>query len=172
MADTCILRYALTAGKRGTVEFDTPSGGQISVLGLRANNGKAFTTLPLLTQVGSGGGAIAHLAFRAGWQTLLTLVNAGTAQAEVGLNYFDDDGNKLSVPMFEPASGAANSASSVSESLAPGASRVINTQGEAKALQTSTGWVHRGNSHSVLSRAPATCPWSVTSTTWIRAQAS
>ena len=28
--------YAVTAGKRGTVEFDAPSGGQISVLGLRS----------------------------------------------------------------------------------------------------------------------------------------
>jgi hypothetical protein len=41
--------YASTAGKRGTAQFVTPSGGQISLVGLRAN-GNAITTLPILTQ--------------------------------------------------------------------------------------------------------------------------
>ncbi len=31
------LGFPVTNGKRGTIEFDTPPGGQISVLGLRAN---------------------------------------------------------------------------------------------------------------------------------------
>jgi hypothetical protein len=132
--------YAQTSGKRGTVEFDTPSGGRISVLGLRANNGKALTTLPVLAQVGNGGGMIAHMAFGAGWQTLLTLVNTGATQAQVSLNYFDDGGNKLSVPMFEPASGATNSATTMTQSLAPGASLLIQTQGAEDAPQTLTGW--------------------------------
>jgi len=41
--------YPATAGKRGMAEFVTPSGGQISLLGLRAN-GNAITTVPILTQ--------------------------------------------------------------------------------------------------------------------------
>jgi len=40
--------YPLTAGKRGTVEFDSTSA-QISVLGIRAN-GNAFTSIPVLTR--------------------------------------------------------------------------------------------------------------------------
>ena len=40
--------YPLTAGKRGTVEFDSASA-QISVLGVRAN-GNAFTSIPVLTR--------------------------------------------------------------------------------------------------------------------------
>ncbi|HSR08467.1 MAG TPA: hypothetical protein VLM42_15040, partial [Bryobacteraceae bacterium] len=40
--------YPLTAGKRGTVEFDSASA-QISVLGIRAN-GNAFTSIPVLTR--------------------------------------------------------------------------------------------------------------------------
>jgi hypothetical protein len=140
LSDTQHGGYAQTAGIRGTVEFDTPVGGQISVLGLRANNGKALTTLPVLAQVGTGGGTIAHIAFGAGWQTLLTLVNTGATPAQVTLNYFDDDGNKLSVPMVAPASGATNSATTVSESQAPGASLSIQTQGAEDAPQTSTGW--------------------------------
>ncbi len=38
--------YPATAGKRGTVEFRAPAGGQISVLGLRFNRGP-FTTIPV-----------------------------------------------------------------------------------------------------------------------------
>jgi len=40
--------YPLSAGKRGTVEFDSGSA-QISVLGIRAN-GNAFTSIPVLTR--------------------------------------------------------------------------------------------------------------------------
>ena len=40
--------YPLTAGKRGTVEFDSASA-QISVLSIRAN-GNAFTSIPVLTR--------------------------------------------------------------------------------------------------------------------------
>ena len=57
------------------------------------------------------------------------------------MNYFDDDGNKLSVPMLEPASGLTNSATTVTEALAPGASLLIQTQGAEDASKTSTGWV-------------------------------
>ena len=42
--------YAAAAGIRGTVEFDTPSGGQISVLGLSFNPTGAFSTIPAVTK--------------------------------------------------------------------------------------------------------------------------
>jgi trimeric autotransporter adhesin len=42
--------YASAAGKRGTVEFHTPAGVQISVLGLRATPTGAVTTIPVLAQ--------------------------------------------------------------------------------------------------------------------------
>jgi hypothetical protein len=38
------------AGKRGTVEFDTPADGQISVLGLHATPTGAITTIPVLAK--------------------------------------------------------------------------------------------------------------------------
>jgi hypothetical protein len=44
-------KYKVANGKRGTVEFDTPSGGQISVLGLRAGNDGSLTTIPVLGRV-------------------------------------------------------------------------------------------------------------------------
>jgi len=42
--------YAYTAGKRGTVEFDTPSGTGITVLGLRATPSGALTTIPAIVK--------------------------------------------------------------------------------------------------------------------------
>jgi hypothetical protein len=43
-------RYSFAAGKRGTVEFETPAGLQISVLGLRGTAGGAVTTIPVLAK--------------------------------------------------------------------------------------------------------------------------
>jgi hypothetical protein len=39
--------YPAAAGIRGTVEFDTPAGGQISVVGLRATGDGTLTTIPV-----------------------------------------------------------------------------------------------------------------------------
>ena len=41
-------RFTITAQGRGTLEFQTPAGGQISVLGLRFPPGPAFSTIPAL----------------------------------------------------------------------------------------------------------------------------
>src|SRR5690348_6406756 len=65
-----VLGFPVTADIRGTIEFDTPRGGRISVLGLRftpPNN--ALTTIPAIANVGTNGGSIAHLATGNGWQT-------------------------------------------------------------------------------------------------------
>ncbi len=43
--------YGSTDGKRGTVEFDAPAGGQISVLGIQYNNTTdAFSTVPPIAE--------------------------------------------------------------------------------------------------------------------------
>jgi len=42
--------YASAAGKQGTVEFDVPGGGGISVVGLRSTPTGALTTIPVLTK--------------------------------------------------------------------------------------------------------------------------
>ena len=87
-----VLGFPITANKRGTIEFDTPAGGRISVLGLRftpPNN--ALTTIPALANVGTGGGSIAHLASGGdGWQTTFVLVNTGTTATSATLNFFAD----------------------------------------------------------------------------------
>ena len=42
--------YALTANKRGMVEFVVPPGAKISAIGLRARNDGTLTTIPVLTK--------------------------------------------------------------------------------------------------------------------------
>ena len=141
--------FPATAGVRGTVEFDTPSGGRISVLGLRANaipnsSGFAITSLPLLAQVGTGGGSVAHFASGGGWQTTFTLVNTGTAGATATVNFYGDDGQAASLPLSFPQTSAISTASSVSQNLPAGGSLivVVDDQGigtGGSAVLTTTG---------------------------------
>ena len=42
--------FPATANIRGTVEFDTPAGAEISVLGIRSPPALTFTTLPSLAK--------------------------------------------------------------------------------------------------------------------------
>jgi M6 family metalloprotease-like protein len=120
--------YTITRGKRGTIELDTPVSGHISALGLRAN-GTALTTLPVLANVTSGGGTMAHVASGGGWQTTFTLVNAGSSSSQAQLSFFDNNGNALSLPLTFVQSGTATTASTLSQTIAAGATLVILTQG-------------------------------------------
>jgi hypothetical protein len=122
------LGFPITAGKRGTVEFETPEGGQISVLGLRAN-GNALTSLPVLANVGTAGGTMPHVASGGGWQTLFTLVNTGATLANVTLSFSADDGTTLSLPLMFPQAATKTTESSVTQAIPAGASLLIVTQG-------------------------------------------
>ena len=125
---TLASTYHVTDGIRGTVEFDTPAGGQINVLGLRAH-GPALTTLPLLAEVGVNGGSMAHVTYNQGWQTNITLVNTGTSSAKATLSFFDDSGTPVPMSLTFPQTGAVSNSSVVTETLAPGASVIMETNG-------------------------------------------
>ena len=134
-----IQGFPITANIRGTIEFDTPAGGRISVLGLRftlPNN--ALTTIPPLANVGTGGGSIAHLASGGdGWQTTFVLVNTGTSAASATLKFFaDQTGAALSLPLSFPQSGdgATTLAPSYTQTLAAGATLVIVSGGSGDLL--------------------------------------
>jgi len=121
-------RFVSSAGKRGTAEFDTPTAGQISVLGLRAN-GSALTTLPVIANVGLTGGTITQSTFNGGFATTFTLVNTGDVPAPTALNFFDDNGSTLGVPVFFPQTGTSTTASSISRTLAPHSMLIVETRG-------------------------------------------
>jgi hypothetical protein len=136
--------YPMTFGKRGTVEFDTPPSGQISVLGIRAN-GAAFTTIPVIASGSVSGGSMAHIASGGGWETVFTVVNTGATTSDATLSFFDDNGNALLLPLTFLQTGATSTASTVTKTLAAGASLVIRAQGAdaqttiGSATLTSTG---------------------------------
>ncbi len=136
-------QYAVTANKRGTVEFDTPTGGQISVLGLRANqitaNTSALTTLPVLANVGTSGGIISQIAYNGGFTTFITLVNTGSSTASVTLNLFGDDGSPLATPFLLPQTGGMATGPTITQNLAPGASLILQTQADDNATNVQ-GW--------------------------------
>jgi len=122
-------QYPATAGKRGTVEFDAPAGGQISVLGLRAN-GPALTTLPVMANVGPGGGSVAHVTYNGGFTSTFYLVNTGATSAQFTLKFFDDSGNPLRVPLSLPQTATNTTTSSLTSTLAAGATLVIQTEAQ------------------------------------------
>jgi hypothetical protein len=132
-------QFPATANKRGTIEFDTPPGGQISVLGIRftpPNN--ALTTIPALANVGTGGGSIAHLAAGGdGWQTTFVLVNTGTSATSATLSFFNDQtGFPLSLPLTFPQGGTGMTAPTYTAQLAAGASVIIVSSGTPQLLVT------------------------------------
>ena len=129
-----------TAGKRGTLEFDVPDGGQISLLEMRFTPTSLFTTVPVLADVTAAGGLMADVASGGGWTSAITLVNTGSLAAHVHLHFYDDSGKPLFLPVSFPQTGASMGATSVDQTLAANASVVIETTGpESQAVQT--GWV-------------------------------
>jgi hypothetical protein len=135
--------FPKTANVRGTVEFDTPLGGQISVMGLRANaipnsSGFAVTSLPTLAGVGTGGGIFPHFVSSGGWQTTFTLVNTGSAAATVNLNFIGDSGSAVSLPLSFPQTGATSTAPFVkNQSIPPGGSLIVLVEDPGGPVTTS-----------------------------------
>jgi len=133
-------QFPNTANMTGTVEFDTPSGGQISVLGIRTTplgDSKTLTSIPALANIGTGGGSIAHIAVSNGWETTFVLVNAGTTSSLANLKFFDDNGKPLPLSVsFPQLGGAPATMSGVTPTLAGGAMLMVQADGpEANAVQ-------------------------------------
>jgi hypothetical protein len=123
-------QFPVTANQRGTIEFDTPLGGKISALGIRFTPPGTFTTIPVLANVTTSGGSMAHLASANGWKTTFVLVNTGTSSAQAHLKFFDDNGNSLPLPIsFPQSSGSSSTASSVDRTLVAGATLIVESQG-------------------------------------------
>jgi len=123
--------FPITAGQRGTVEFDTPPGGQISVLGVRNATPGTLTTIPALTSGSAGGGTIAHIASANGWKTTFVLVNTGISTAQTHLQFFDDYGNPLALSLSFLQSGDGTSVfdTKIDRTLSAGATLVIESTG-------------------------------------------
>ncbi len=138
-------QFPATTNKRGTIEFDTPAGGRISVLGIRFTPpNTALTTIPALANVGTGGGSIAHFASGGdGWQTTFVLVNTGSTATSATLSFFNDQtGFPVALPLAFPQVGGGTTMTvpSYTAQLAAGATVVIVSSG-APALITGSAQV-------------------------------
>ena len=122
--------FPMTAGQRGTVEFQRPVGGKISALGLRAN-GPSLTTLPVLADVTSGGGSFTHVLYNGGFTNSFTLVNTSATASQVTLNFFGKTGSALTVPLLLPQSGQTITTSSLVQTIPGNGSLLIETVGQA-----------------------------------------
>ena len=125
-------QYPATAGKRGTLSFTRPLQGQISVLGIRSN-GNSLTTIPVTSPPAALSGNMAHIVSGGGWRTVFYLANylANTSgkPATITLNFFDDAGNPLPLPLTFLQTGETLTAATVTRTLPIGATLAIQAQG-------------------------------------------
>ncbi len=127
-------QYPATAGKRGTMQFVQPPQGQISVLGIRSN-GNSFTTIPVAAPGVASSGSMAHIVSGGGWRTVFYVTNTAGKTSNITLSFFNDAGNVLPLPLTFLQTGATTTASTVTRTLANGASLVIQAQGlDAQAV--------------------------------------
>ena len=107
-------------------------------MGVRTTPPGTLTTVPALANVGTGGGVFPHVAIANGWKTSFVLVNTGVSSAQGQLNFFDDAGNPLILPLSSPQSGGVvfTTASSVNRTMNAGATLVVESTGpDANPLQ-------------------------------------
>ena len=129
--------YPATANLRGTIEFDTPSGGRISALGIRFTPPGTLTTIPVLANINNFVGSVAHIASGGGWKTTVVLVNTGTTSVVCALTFFDDAGNLLPLPLSFSKAGASSLFPRFIPTLAAHSSMVIESQGlDSDAVKT------------------------------------
>ncbi len=121
--------YPKTAGVRGSLTFTSQSGGQISVLGLRAN-GPALTTVPVLANIQPGTGSIAHVTYNGGWGTTITLVNTGNTATTPTLSFYGPDGSPLAVPLSYPQTTTVSNTATIKPMLTPGQVLIMETTGQ------------------------------------------
>jgi hypothetical protein len=87
---------------------------------------------------------MAHVAAGGGWQTTFTLVNNGPVSSQAQLNFFDDNGNPLSLSLTVLQTGANTTASTITQILAPGTELVIQAQSTGGTLTGSAQLVTSG----------------------------
>jgi hypothetical protein len=136
------LNGAASGTGNGTVTYQVAANAGGFRSGLLTIAGLPFTVEQSGTVTGLVlAGSMAQLASGGLWNTTITLVNTGAAAAQVRLNYFDDTGNALLLPLTFPqtSSTAPLMASTLDRTISPGAELVIQTAGTASQA-TQAGW--------------------------------
>jgi virginiamycin B lyase len=139
-------QFPVTANARGAATFTgrcsapSPSPGPscpVGALGIRYTLPGTLTTVPVLANGGLGDGVLSpgaiaslpHIASGNGWQTTFVLYDAGGGPSQATLNFLNDQGNPLVLPLTDLQTGAVSSASSWNASVVPGSSTWLQTSG-------------------------------------------
>jgi len=133
--------YPQIRGKRGVMQLS--SNTDLYGLGIRFN-GAAFTSIDALStaSVPPIPKVITHLANGQGWKTTILLVNADTQPAAFTLNFWNEDGTPLTLPL-----GSDGSVPAISGTIAPGNVRIIETDGSGSSL--AEGWAYLNTSRAI-----------------------
>jgi hypothetical protein len=118
------LKVADTCGASASKDFS------ITVL----NSGVSGTTM-------SNAGSMAQLAVGGTWKTTFVLENSSSGPAQVHLDFFDNNGNALPLPLSFPQSPSSNPvvASALDRTLGAGAALTIVSSG-SDSQPTQVGW--------------------------------
>jgi hypothetical protein len=81
-------------------------------------------------------GFMAHLASGGGWKTTIVLLNNGSAPAQAKLNFFDDHGLALSLPLSVLQGMLTTNSTSFTATIQPGAELLLESQGPDATLST------------------------------------
>ena len=89
----------------------------------------------------SSGGSMAQLAVGGPWKTTFVLENSSSGPAQVHLDFFDNNGNALPLPLSFPQSPSSSpvAASALDRTLGAGAALTIVSSG-SESQPTQTGW--------------------------------
>ncbi len=140
-------RFPATRNQRGVLDM-TNTSGDFTGLGLRFNPTGAFTSFPVLTippapipnqllsQLADGGPG-------GEWQTTIVLMNLDTVPAPFTLKFWAPTGVAMAVPI----SGQAAPVTNIENTIAPGGTQTITTQGGPTPLIS--GWTELISNRSV-----------------------
>lgn len=134
-------QYAAAVNQYGTIEFDPPSGGQIAVIGIRADSSGAFTGIPALAALSAAGGNMAQLVFDGGWQSTIAIENLGTSSTQAHLRFYGDLGSPLTVPITS-ADGSINTSATGLDPVIGAQSTLLLYTGGASTDPNQQGWVN------------------------------
>jgi hypothetical protein len=138
---------AITAGAsgngNGAVAFQVAANSGAARSGAIAIAGFPFTVEQSAASPAglSTIGSIAQVTSGGGWKSTLTLINTGSASEEALVNFFDDYGNPLALPVNYPQKPLATPAlaSVIDRTVDPGAELLIETAGPLDQ-PTQAGW--------------------------------
>jgi hypothetical protein len=149
-----VLPAGLSLSSAGVIS-GTPTAAETDRFTIQvAARGVVSSSLPfsltISAPVPDQSGVFAHLVSGGGWKTSLYLINASVSTVPVVVKFRDDTGSALSLPLTTTLAGGTQTANapSVSETIAPGATLLIESDSQASV--SVTGWAE------VISAGPLT----------------